>query len=326
MTEKQHSVIFDDIAEPVVCIMGPTASGKTDLAFALADHVRSLGKDVDIISVDSVLVYRDMNIGTAKPTTDELEQYPHALVDIIDPTDSYSAADFVTDARQLVMESHAAGRLPILVGGTMLYFQAFFGGLNDMPAADPEVRALLTQQAVELGIQVLHARLHEVDPITAARLQPMDSQRIIRALEVYQTSGKPLSSYHQTAELTLPASWQVLAMMPDRAWLHERIAQRLDIMWQSGFVDEVRYLMDKYPLHADLPAIRAVGYRQVWQYLKHTRLSDDDRQVMQDKALFATRQLAKRQYTWLRKLHRKYDIKIVETNSQAREHLLKSHP
>lgn len=324
--QKTHSAIFDDIAQPLVCIMGPTASGKTALAFELADHVRAQGRDVDIISVDSALVYRDMNIGTAKPTSQELAAYPHALVDIIDPTQSYSAAEFTSDARELIMKSQSAGRLPVLVGGTMLYYQALFGGLNRIPASVPEVRAALTERLKHDGIASLYKVLQKIDPVVASKLQAADTQRVLRALEVYEVSGKPMSSFQQAQDevITLPSCWKVVGLIPERSWLHERIALRLNLMWQDGFLEEVLNVLQTYELHADLPSMRAVGYRQVWDYLHFTEMSEGDKLDMQNKALFATRQLAKRQYTWLRKLQKKYQMEMFVEHSQAKKHLLKS--
>lgn len=310
---------FEGIEAPVICIMGPTACGKTALAFELYDRA-----DIDIISVDSALVYRDMNIGTAKPTQDELRAYPHALVDIIDPTGAYSAAAFARDARTLIMQSHAKGRTPVLVGGTMLYFKALFGGLNDIPASQPDIREQLNQQVKQQGIAALYAQLQINDPKLASQLNPTDTQRILRGLEVFEITGKPMSSFHLPKHVSLPKQWIVTALMPERGWLHERIALRLSMMWKEDFVDEVQFVLKKYQIDDEMPAMRAVGYRQVCQYLKIIRPSDGDRQIMEDKALFATRQLAKRQYTWLRKFNKNYDLRVFDTNSQAKQHLINS--
>lgn len=309
---------FSGITDTVICIMGPTACGKTDLACALYDN----SNHYDIISVDSALVYKGMDIGTAKPTPNELAHYPHALVDIIDPTQSYSAADFVTDAKRLIKRSHVQGRTPILVGGTFLYFDALLGGMDELPQADQEVRGRLQTQVDTLGLAVMHQKLTSLDPKTAQRLKPTDSQRILRALEVYELTGKPLSALHTKQKLTPPAAWQLIAIEPERSWLHTRIEKRLNIMWQAGFVDEVANLLHRYDLSDDMPSMRAVGYRQVYQYLKYTRLSEDDRRTMQNTALYATRQLAKRQYTWLRKLKKHFFIQTFEHTQIAKRQLL----
>ena len=282
-----------------IALAGPTASGKTAAALAIARHW-----PVEIISVDSALVYRGMDIGTAKPDADELAAVPHHLIDIRDPLHAYSAAEFVHDARRLIEEISARGHLPLLVGGTMLYFKALFDGLDDMPPADPAVRAVLALEAAEKGWPALHAELARVDPLTAARLAPNDSQRISRALEVFRVSGQPLSFFHQRiASKTIAVSADgmsgttLISLEPaDRAWLHERIARRFDAMLASGFVDEVRTLRARGDLTADLPAMRCVGYRQAWEALDGTSPMGE----LRDKGIFATRQLAKRQITWLR--------------------------
>jgi tRNA dimethylallyltransferase len=293
-----------------LCLAGPTASGKTAAALAIAQE-----HPCEIISVDSALVYRGMDIGTAKPSQAELAQVPHHLIDIRDPLHAYSAAEFVRDARRLIVEITARGKLPLLVGGTMLYFKALLDGLDDMPAADPAVRAVLEQEAVEKGWPALHAELARVDPVTAARLAPADSQRIQRALEVYRISGQPLSHFHSAkvaiqtiAGYAYSAGAEALiSLEPEhRAWLHERIAQRFDAMLEQGFVDEVRNLRARGDLHPDLPAMRCVGYRQVWQALDTHEATGSSAPLplaaVRELGIIATRQLAKRQITWLRSM------------------------
>ncbi len=278
-------------------LAGPTASGKTALALALARRW-----PVEIVSVDSALVYRGMDIGTAKPGAAEQAAAPHHLLDIIDPTQSYSAAQFVSDARRLIAEIRARGRWPLLVGGTMMYFKALVDGIDAMPAADAAIRAQLDTEAAALGWPALHARLAEVDPITAARLQPNDSQRIQRALEVWRASGTPLSTLHQRAARAAPPSdGALVALEPaSRPWLHARIAQRFDAMLESGFLDEVRMLRANPALHLELPSMRCVGYRQAWEALDANDPPDVD--DIRERGVAATRQLAKRQITWLRSM------------------------
>ncbi len=284
---------------PIIAIAGPTASGKTAAALALADSLRGQ-MPVEIISVDSALVFRDMNIGSAKPTADELATCPHHLIDIRDPLHAYSAAEFVRDTVRLIGEIRARGALPLLVGGTMLYFKALIDGMDDMPGADPAVRAQLDAQAAEQGWPALHARLAQVDPVTAARLAPGDSQRIQRALEVWQLSGQPMSALH--GRLNKPLGDEpvhLLSMEPtDRAWLHARIAQRFDAMLANGFLDEVLRLRARGDLHPDLPSMRAVGYRQAWEALDGLYPMTE----LRERGVAATRQLAKRQVTWLRSM------------------------
>ncbi len=280
-----------------IALVGPTASGKTAAALALADALAPHG-GAEIISMDSALVYRGMDIGTAKPSREELAQVPHHLIDTLDPLHSYSAADFARDATRLIGEIRARGKTPLIVGGTMLYLKALLEGLNDMPAADPQVRADIQQRAAALGWPALHAELARVDPVTAARLAPGDSQRIGRALEVWTATGRALSSFHQEAKSSATA-WNipVISLEPQqRAWLHERIAQRFDAMMAAGFLDEVRALRARADLHPDLPSMRCVGYRQVWQGLEEGWSETEIR----ERGIFATRQLAKRQLTWLR--------------------------
>ena len=290
-----------------LAIAGPTASGKTGLALAIAAHLQDQG-GAEIISVDSALVFKGMNIGTAKPSASELAAVPHHLIDIRDPLNAYSAAEFAHDALACVADIRSRGKMPILVGGTMLYFKALMEGLNDMPAANAEVRAGIQAEAENLGWPAMHALLSEVDPLTAARLAPADSQRISRALEVFRISGKALSSFHQlNVAPAKPANsnalhWAnapLLSLEPtDRSWLHKRIEQRFDDMLSNGFLDEVKVLRARGDLTPDLPAMRCVGYRQAWEALDGTLPMSE----LRDRGVFATRQLAKRQITWLRSL------------------------
>ena len=285
----------------VLCLAGPTAAGKTAAALAVAAQ-----HDVEIISVDSALVYRGMDIGTAKPTADERQLAPHHLIDIRDPLNAYSAAEFVQDAERLIADITARGKLPLLVGGTMLYFKALFDGLDDMPKANSAVRAEIALQAASKGWPALHAELALVDAETAARLAPNDSQRISRALEVFKLSGQPLSFFHQQAATNSIAArahkisaTALISLEPDaRSWLHERIAQRFDAMLAGGFMDEVKALHRRGDLHPDLPSMRCVGYRQALQVLR----GESPMAELRDKGIFATRQLAKRQITWLRSM------------------------
>jgi tRNA dimethylallyltransferase len=288
---------------PAIFLMGPTASGKTDLAMELCKVLTC-----ELISVDSALVYRGMDIGTAKPSKAQLAEFPHRLVDILDPAESYSAADFRSDALAAMAEITARGKIPLLVGGTMLYFKALLDGLADMPAADAGVRAELEAQAAAHGWQALHDQLAAVDPVSAARIHPNDPQRLIRALEVYRVSGLSMTAHReqQTAQSTdaaasgtpqLPYTVANLAIAPaDRKVLHDRIASRFSTMLDQGFLDEVLALRSRGDLHAGLPSIRAVGYRQVWDHLDGKLTWAE----MQERGIIATRQLAKRQFTWLR--------------------------
>ena len=287
-------------------IAGPTASGKTAAALAVAEALAAT-RPVEIVSVDSALVYRGMDIGTAKPTAAERAAVPHHLIDLLDPAAHYSAAAFVADATRLVGEIRARGALPLLVGGTMLYFKALVDGLDAMPAADPAVRAQIDAEAAARGWPALHAALAQVDPATAARLAPGDSQRIQRALEVWRASGRPLSAFQQRAAGGRRAADFVLFSLEteDRAWLHERIARRFDAMLAAGFLDEVRALRARGDLHPGLPSIRCVGYRQAWEMFD--ALGDDTATpgapalaALRERGIAATRQLAKRQTTWLR--------------------------
>ena len=279
-----------------IFILGPTASGKTALSLYLADRF-----PVEIVSVDSALVFRGMNIGTAKPDAETLKQYPHHLIDLIEPTEAYSAARFCRDARAAMTDISSRGRVPLLVGGTMLYVNALLGGLSDMPEADPVVRAALAARAAEIGWPGMHRELERVDPPTARRLNPADSQRIQRALEVLQITGIPISTLQTRATQPPEFSWSTLkiGLMPgDRAVLHQRIADRFDAMLAQGLVEELRELRSQYVLTPDLPSMRAVGYRQAWQFLH----GDINEKTLRETGIAATRQLAKRQLTWLRSM------------------------
>jgi tRNA dimethylallyltransferase len=278
---------------PAIFLMGPTASGKTDLAVALTEYL-----PCDIISVDSALVYRGMDIGSAKPDAATLARAPHRLISFLDPSEPYSAAQFRRDALLEIADIHARGRIPLLVGGTMLYFKVLLEGIADLPAADPAIRAALAAEAAQVGWPALHEKLAAVDPETAARLHPNHSQRILRALEVYQQTGFPLSRLQkEQPDEALPFRPLQLALMPgDRDVLNQRIEQRFERMLAEGFVDEVRTLYQRGDLHADLPSIRAVGYRQVWDHLAG-HITETQ---LRDTGTAATRQLAKRQLTWLR--------------------------
>jgi tRNA dimethylallyltransferase len=282
----------------IACLLGPTASGKTAAALAFAAKHPS-----EIVSIDSALVYRGMDIGTAKPTPDERERVPHHLIDVRDPAEAYSAADFRADALHAIGEILARGRVPLLVGGTMLYYKALTQGLNDLPSADADVRASLDADAAREGWPALHARLASVDPVTAARLAPNDAQRIQRALEVFMLTGQPMSALlaapERRDENEVPYRFVPVALEPgDRSVLHARIERRFDAMLEAGFVDEVRALRSRGDLDPGLPSMRCVGYRQAWEYLDGAI----DYATMRDKGVFATRQLCKRQLTWLRSM------------------------
>ena len=280
-----------------IALVGPTASGKTAAALALARALAPQG-GAEIISMDSALVYRSMDIGTAKPSREELASVPHHLIDTLDPLQSYSAADFARDATRLMPEIRARGKTPLIVGGTMLYLKALLEGLSDMPAADPRVREAIQQRAAQQGWPALHAELQKVDPVTAARLAPNDSQRIGRALEIWTSTGQALSNFHQAPKTDAPAlNIPVISLEPqERAWLHQRIALRFDAMMAAGFLDEVRTLRARGDLNPDLPSMRCVGYRQAWQGLD----AGWSEVEIRERGIFATRQLAKRQLTWLR--------------------------
>ncbi|MDE4454144.1 tRNA (adenosine(37)-N6)-dimethylallyltransferase MiaA [Psychrobacter sp. DAB_AL62B] len=355
-SDSLSSSLSPDLADnSVVCLMAPTASGKTALAYELYDTGR-----YELISVDSALIYRDMNIGTAKPTATELARYPHYLVDIINPMQSYSVAEFVSDVARLIDRCHQNGKIPLLVGGTMMYYMALLDGLSPVPDSDNSVRARVEQWRQDEGIEALYDYLGKVDSVSHQRLNATDTQRITRAVEVYLQTAIPLSDWQRQPKQALAHNpkqqWHALAVMPERPWLHERIEQRLDIMWAEGLVNEVIGLLERYPLTPNLPSMRCVGYRQVLEYLVHIKhpileqphldkaqfyeafgecealITDKSKQhittqrnmtqpqcqshlliansqtealacqQMQNKALYATRQLAKRQYTWLRKL------------------------
>lgn len=304
---------------PAVLLMGPTASGKSALAMAIAKAM-----PVEIISVDSAQAYRDMDVGTAKPSAEEKKTVPHHLIDIVDPTESYSAAQFAADARTLMQDIHSRGRVPLLVGGTMLYFKALREGLSDLPPADPLIRAQLDNEAAERGWPALHMELAQVDPATAARLKPNDSQRIQRALEIYRRSGKPMSSLIGARSVTaLPFRTHEFALLPaDRSVLHERIAQRFELMLARGLIEEVRDLRSRYVLHPQLPSMRCVGYRQTWAYLE----GEYDRTELRARGVYATRQLAKRQLTWLRTMPvaRAFDCNPTDFIENARDAILRS--
>lgn len=302
---------------PAIFLMGPTASGKTGVAVELVQHL-----PVEIISVDSALVYRDMNIGTAKPDAASLAVAPHHLIDIIDPTQSYSAAQFRNDALRLMSEITARGHIPLLVGGTMLYFKALREGLNDLPQADPELRMELEDRARQHGWPAMHRELAVLDPATAARLKPTDAQRIQRALEVCLLTGTPMSALlanEQQAEL--PYQLHQLALLPsDRAVLHERIAQRFDAMLKQDFLGEMAFLRTRYALTPEMPSMRCVGYRQAWQYLE----GECNAAEMRELGIIATRQLAKRQLTWLRGMAgvTSFDCLADDLAAQVRAYLL----
>lgn len=329
---------------PAIFLMGPTASGKTGVAVELAEHL-----PVELVSVDSALVYRDMNIGTAKPGTDLLARAPHHLIDIIAPTEAYSAAAFHHDALRLMADITQRGKIPLLVGGTMLYFKALREGLSALPQADPEVRAALDTEIAQHGIEHLHRQLAQVDPETAARLKPTDTQRIQRAMEIYRLTGSPMSAlikqplpanikgvlpyapteaqivgaYGNTPDLvahhipeagkdgSLPYRILSIALIPsDRAQLHARIAIRFKTMLELGLVEELRSLRKKYPLHPNLPSMRCVGYRQTWQYIE----GEIGEAELLDKGVAATRQLAKRQLTWLRSMPDNIELDCLAPN------------
>ena len=279
-------------APPAIFIMGPTASGKTALAMSLMKHL-----PVELISVDSALIYRGMDIGTAKPTAQELAEAPHRLIDILDPTQAYSAADFRADALREMAEITSRNKIPLLVGGTMLYFKALLEGLSPLPQADTTVRERIEKQAAEQGWSALHDQLREIDPVAANRIHPNDPQRLSRALEVFYISGKTLTELTKISGETLPYRVHQFAIAPTRREvIHQRIEERFSQMLSNGFEDEVRTLLARGDLHTDLPSIRCVGYRQMWSYLS----GEFDYDEMVYRGVCATRQLAKRQMTWLR--------------------------
>lgn len=314
----------------VICLMAPTASGKTALVYELYETGR-----YELISVDSALIYTDMNIGTAKPTEAELQAYPHHLVNIMPPTASYSVANFVADVADIIQQTHQNGKIPLLVGGTMMYYMALFDGISNVPDSNASIRAEVAAWQQAEGIAALYEYLQTVDALSAQRLKATDSQRISRAIEVYQQTGRPISHWQAMPKQALAHNpqqhWVGFAAMPDRQWLHKRIEQRLTIMWQQGFVAEMLALLNQYQLTANMPSMRCVGYRQLLDYLQaidavnikqgyltvskavdinelHQQITQPVKQQdvacqdMQNKALYATRQLAKRQFTWLKKI------------------------
>lgn len=300
-------------AKPLaVAIMGPTASGKTAAALEIAKHLPS-----EIISVDSALIYRGMDIGSAKPTLQERAAVPHHLIDTLDPTASYSVMQFRDDAIRIAGEIIGRGKLPLLVGGTMMYFKGLRDGLDDLPQADPALRAQIDMEIARHGVPALHRRLAEVDAPTAARLKPTDTQRIQRAMEIYLLTGQPMSSLLAKAPRPeLPFEWMGIALEPsDRSVLHQRIAQRFDAMLAAspGLLDEVNMLRARGDLHPGLPSMRCVGYRQAWEYLD----GQYDLPTMRDKGIAATRQLAKRQLTWLRSMDDRIVIDCLAPDAPA---------
>jgi len=300
------------LSRTVFALLGPTASGKSALAVQLAEKL-----PVEIVSMDSALVYRGMDIGTAKPGAALRAQVPHHLIDIIGPDQSYSAGRWREDAIACIQEVFSRKSIPLLVGGTMLYYRALTAGLDELPQADARVRGALDAEAARRGWPALHAELEKVDPKTAQRIAPNDSQRIQRALEVWRITGKPLSELQGVARKDLPFELKGVALVPERAVLHERIGQRFDAMLRLGLIDEVKALRKKYRLSASLPSMRAVGYRQVWEYLE----GKTDTETMRERAVAATRQLAKRQMTWLRSFP---DLVRVDSGEAALDRLLQS--
>ena len=304
---------------PVINLMGPTASGKTALACELYER-----GNFELISVDSALVYKDMDIGTAKPTKEEQAQYPHHLIDLITPLEVYSAAQFVEDVCPLIDDMHTRGKTPILVGGTMLYFKSLLEGLADnLPNADQSIRDAINAKAEQEGWQAVYDELVAVDPLAGEKFKVSDKQRIIRALEVYRITGQPITKLQAEQPKNLPYRYifHNYALMPDRVELHQRIEQRLNKMWSIGFLREVESLIEKYDLNDDLPSMRSVGYRQALEFLLKSDKSLKNKAEMENKSLFATRQLAKRQYTWLRSLQEIHDFKTYNTLMQAKEDL-----
>ena len=287
-----------------ICIVGPTGAGKTHLAMSLAEHAKSIGLNIELISMDSALVYRGLDIGSAKPTKAEQAAVVHHLIDILEPTEVYSAARFANDAKRLCEEICSRGNIPVVVGGTMLYWRAWAHGLSSLPPANPEIRVRLEEQAKEIGWPAMHTQLSQVDPVTATRLMPNDSQRVQRALEVFEITGKPMSTLLAESPSedgregsAIPPWINLVSLEPsDRARLHLNLEKRFDEMLSGGLIEEVEALRKNADLHADLPAIRSVGYRQVWEHLD----GQINWEQMRYKALAATRQLGKRQLTWLR--------------------------
>ena len=293
----------------VICLMGPTAAGKTDLAVAMVEAF-----DMDIVSVDSAMVYRGMDVGTAKPDADILARAPHRLINICDPADPYSAGRFRDDALREIAAIQAAGRTPLLVGGTMLYYRALLGGIAELPASQATVRDPLLAQLEVQGAPAMHQRLAEIDPVAATRIHPNDPQRILRGLEVHAITGRTLTEWQNQTPPGLAQPVLKIAVMPeDRAVLHERIERRFHQMLADGLIDEVEALYRRGDLNPDLPSIRAVGYRQVWKYLA----GDYDREEMIERGIIATRQLAKRQYTWLRSERDLHQLTVPDLHAVA---------
>jgi len=322
--------------QAVITIVGPTASGKSSLAMAIARSAKQFGKTIEIISMDSALVYRGMDIGTAKPSKSEMQEVRHHGIDIAEPEDPYSAAKFAHDAKQWVKEIQARNNIPLIVGGTMLYWRALAHGLSNMPAASPEIRAEIEVRAAKLGWPAIHDELAQVDPETAARLEKNDTQRVQRALEIYLQSGKPMSEWLQeqpkdsgrgdgisnggsgqgvSNDHNAPMNLRLISIEPsDRSVLHERIAKRFEVMIAEGFLDEMQVLRQNPRLHPDLPSMRAVGYRQAWDHLD----GNITFQEFQDQAIAATRQLAKRQLTWLRGMQTKEVIDSLDESQMKK--------
>jgi len=303
-TEPYIQPMQSSEVNPILCIVGPTGAGKTYLSMSLAEHAKSIGLTIELISMDSALVYRGLDIGSAKPSKAEQAAVIHHLIDILEPTEVYSAARFAKDAKRLCEEIRNRGNIPVVVGGTMLYWRAWAHGLSTLPTANPEIRSRLDEEGKTLGWPAMHTKLTKVDPETAARLKPNDSQRVQRALEVFEITGKPMSALLADSPSedgregsAIPAWIHLVSLEPsDRKRLHHNLEKRFDEMLLAGFLDEVKALRNNSALHADLPAIRSVGYRQAWEYLN----GEIDAEQMRYKALAATRQLGKRQLTWLR--------------------------
>jgi len=309
------------LSTPII-LVGPTGAGKTSAALALAREL-----PLEIISIDSALVYRGMDIGSAKPTAAEQAAVPHHLIDLIDPLESYSAAQFVRDAKRLAGEIQARGRLPLLVGGTMLYVKALRDGLSDMPASSPEIRAELDAEAALKGWPAMHAELAAVDPITATRLPPNDAQRIQRALEVFRATGRTISAWHADAPKESGVDWPIISIeTEDRAWLHQRLDARFDAMLEAGLLDEVRNLRARGDLHLGLASMRCVGYRQAWEALDEA--DPPNARLLRNRAQAATRQLAKRQITWLRSMPQRQVIeaRTADLQQQLNQAVRAHHP
>ncbi|MCF2949032.1 tRNA (adenosine(37)-N6)-dimethylallyltransferase MiaA [Paraglaciecola aquimarina] len=293
-----------------IFLMGPTASGKTDLAIKLCEQL-----PCEIISVDSALIYKGMDIGTAKPTSEELAKAPHKLIDILDPAQSYSVAEFRRDALVAMQEITARGNIPLLVGGTMMYYKALVDGLSPLPESDVQIRDQISQQAADLGWQEMHNKLAKIDPVSAKRIHPNDPQRLVRALEVYELTNKSMTDLMATKSPPIPYEIKQFSIAPqDRSVLHERIALRFQLMIDAGFQQEVELLKKRADLHLDLPSIRCVGYRQMWQYLE----GEFDFDEMRNKSIAATRQLAKRQLTWLRGWENIYTLDTFANDNSSK--------